>query len=75
MAQSQCPNCTFPFIPMASTKCPNCGWVMGTPVTPSAAAPTPKLSAPATLHQVVNDTTRSAGERAAAQEEIKERNV
>ena len=75
MAQSVCLNCTFSYIPQASTKCPNCGWIIGTPTTPKITDPTPRLKAPATLHQVVNDTTRSVAERTAASDEIKARNV
>jgi hypothetical protein len=75
MAQWQCPQCAFPFCAQVAQKCTNCGWVVGTPVTPSAVAPTPKLSSPADLHRAVNDTTRSASERAAAALEIAQRNV
>ena len=71
----KCPQCAFPVIPLGVNNCPSCGWAKGTPSTPLISAPPQQFNAPATLHKIVADTTRSAGERAAAQAEITERNV
>lgn len=71
----KCPNCQFPVIPLGATNCPSCGWAKGTPVTPPATVMPVPLSAPSTLHKIVADTTRSAAERNAAQQEINERDV
>lgn len=70
-----CPQCTFPVIPAAAHNCSSCGWAVGTTPTPLFAANVVPLSAPSALHKVVADTTRSQGERNAAQTEINERNV